>query len=298
MISFKQIKYALAVEQTLHFKKAADACAISQSALSTSLTELEKHLGFQVFERDNKKVLVTNLGRLFLEKAKTIKETMDDMSDLAKVNKSPLTYPMKIGFIPTISPYLLPRLLPKLKIDYPEFNLQLVEDQSEQLVDLVRSGEIDAAVIALPYPCDGLLTFQFWQEDFYWVTHEDDPKSGFREISSDDIEASELMLLRDGHCMKEHALSACRLLHNTNRISFNAISLNTLLELVGSKVGTTIIPHMALPQLKARGAPYRAVHINEPGPHRKIAFVTRPNFSDIRSIQELIETSRIVLDQA
>ena len=295
MISFKQIKYALAVEQTLHFKKASDACAISQSALSTALNELEKHLGFKIFERDNKKVLVTHLGNQFLTKAKKIKLDMDDLAQMSKTNKSPLSYPMKIGFIPTICPYLLPKLLPLLEREYPQFELRFIEEQSHTLIDMVRNGDIDTAIIALPYACDGLLTFEFWQEDFYWVTHSDDPKSQLQKISSDEIEANKLMLLRDGHCMKEHTLSACKLSSDRNRINFNSISLNTLIQMVASKIGTTIVPEMALTQLKAQNMPYRAVHIDEPGPHRKIAFVTRPNFVDLASIEALKKLCREAL---
>lgn len=151
MISLKQIRYALAVGQTLHFKKAAEACNVSQSALSTAISELEKQLGVAIFERNNKQVLVTKEGEVFLTKAQNIKRELDDLVHLSQLNKAPLSTDMSMGVIPTIGPYLLPKVLPEVRQAYPKFRLKIVEDQSHILVDLVRRGEIDVAVLALPY---------------------------------------------------------------------------------------------------------------------------------------------------
>jgi len=288
MISLKQLTYALAVEKTLHFKKASEACAVSQSALSTALTELEKQLGFQIFERDNKKVLVTPLGRQFLEKAQKIKLDVDDLYQMANANKEPLSYPMSIGVIPTIGPYLLPKVLPALNREYPDFELTLVEEQSHVLVDMVRKGEIDTAILALPFACEGLLTFKFWEEDFYWVTDSDDPLGRQLQISSAEIQQRKLMLLKDGHCLKDHALSVCQLTGGSSAINFNSTSLTTLIQMVAGKMGSTLVPQMALDQLVGIEAPIQAVHLNEPGPHRSIAFITRPNFADVTSVELLM----------
>ena len=141
MISIKQIRYALAVEKTLHFRKAADNCAVSQSALSTALNELEVQLGFQVFERDNKKVLVTPMGRIFLEKARSVSVQIDDILRLRQTDKAPLSTPLTIGMIPTIAPYLLPIVLPAVAARYPAAKLKIVEAQSKELVERVRDGE-------------------------------------------------------------------------------------------------------------------------------------------------------------
>ncbi len=288
MISLKQLSYALAVEKTLHFKKAAEASSVSQSALSTALTELEKQLGFQIFERDNKKVLITPLGQRFLEKAQNIILEVEELHQMANINKSPLAYPMTIGVIPTIGPYLLPKVLPALNRQYPNLELTLVEEQSHVLVDMVKKGEIDTAILALPFACDGLLTFEFWQEDFYWVTDIDDPLGQQTQINSDDMQRRKLMLLKDGHCLKEHALSACQLSHQSSSINFNATSLTTLIQMVAGKMGTTLIPEMALDQLANVDTPIQAVHLKEPGPHRRISFITRPNYVDVRSVESLI----------
>ncbi len=297
MISLKQLTYALAVEKTLHFKKASEASAVSQSALSTALTELEKQLGFQIFERDNKKVLVTPLGRQFLEKAQKIILDVDDLYQMANAHKAPLSYPMTIGVIPTIGPYLLPKVLPALSREYPQLELTIIEEQSHVLVDMVRTGEIDTAILALPFSCDGLLTFEFWQEDFYWVTDTDDPLGKQTQISSEEMQQRKLMLLKDGHCLKEHALSACQLSSQSSFINFNSTSLTTLIQMVAGKMGTTLIPEMALDQLSSVDAPIQAVHLKEPGPHRSISFITRPNYVDVRSVELLITLFKSALEQ-
>jgi len=289
MISLKQITYALAVEKTMHFKKAAEHCAVSQSALSTAITELEKHLGAQVFERDNKKVLVTPFGEAFLQKARNIKVQMDDLMQLARVQNERLTYPMSMGVIPTIGPYLLPKVLPAVREAYPDFQLQLVEDQSHVLVDKVRNGEIDTAILALPYEIEGLLSFEFWQEDFFWVAHKSDVASKRKQITGEELSETRLMLLKDGHCLKDHALAACKLQPANSTHSLSATSLTTLIQMVAGRMGTTLVPQMALDQLLFDGSELRAIHLNEPGPHRRLAFIVRPNFIGVEDIEELIK---------
>ncbi len=289
MISLKQITYILAVEKTLHFKKAAELCAVSQSALSTAITEMEKQLGFQVFERNNKKVLVTSVGAECLKKAHAIKIQMDDLYQLGQDLKAPLSYPMSLGVIPTIGPYLLPKVLPKVRHQYPDFQLRIVEDQSHNLVSKVKNGELDTAILALPFDIEGLLTFEFWQEDFYWITHKDDQLSQQKEITSTELKQSRLMLLKDGHCLKEHALAACKLPSNKTDTSLASTSLNLLVQMVAGHMGTTLIPAMALKQLISGNSELNAVHLNEPGPHRRIAFITRPNYAGVKNIELLMQ---------
>lgn len=287
MISLKQLNYALAVEKHLHFKRAAESCSVSQSALSTALNELEKQLGFQIFERDNKKVLVTPIGKKVLDKAQSIKLQLDDLYKLADAQRNELSYPMSIGIIPTIAPYLLPIVLPELTEQYPQLELKIFEEQSHVLVDKVRRGEIDTAILALPYTCDGLLSFEFWEEDFYWVTHSDEMLADRTEITADELEQSKLMLLQDGHCLKDQALAACKFPSDAQH-SVGATSLNTLIQLVAGKLGTTLVPEMALEQLIRHNALLSQVRLSEPGPHRRIAFVVRPNYTGVTNIELLM----------
>jgi len=247
VISLKQIHYALAVERHRHFRRAAEECNISQSALSTALSEMEKQLGFQIFERDNRKVLVTPLGQQVLERAQSIALQMEDLKKLADLQREPLSTPLCLGVIPTIGPYLLPRVLPALQDQYPNLQLDFLEDQSAEILDQLRRGALDAAIIALPYDCDGLLTFPFWQEDLWWIIHAEDENAGVQIATIDDLARAHLMLLKDGHCLTEHALAACKL-ENVSAHSFSATSLSTLIQLVAGKIGSTLVPEIALEQ--------------------------------------------------
>ncbi len=296
MISLKQIHYILALEKTLHFKKAADLCSVSQSALSTAITEMEKQLGFQIFERDNKKVLITSLGRQCLDKAHHIKIQMNDLYLLGQIQKKPLSYPMSLGIIPTIGPYLLPKTLPAVRHTYPDLKLRIVEAPSRPLIDMVKNGELDTAILALPYDTEKLLTFKFWQEDFYWISHKEDNHS-FTEITHDDIKYSNIMLLQEGHCLKDHILAACRLQASETDNSLASTSLHTLIQMVAGRMGTTLIPAMALDQLLIYNPELQAAHLKEPGPHRSIAFLTRPNYTGMHHIELLMQIFRQQLNK-
>jgi LysR family hydrogen peroxide-inducible transcriptional activator len=291
MISLKQIHYALAVERHLDFKRAAEECNISQSALSTALSEMEKQLGFQVFERDNRKVLVTPLGQQVLERARSIELQMDDLKKLADSQLEPLSTPLSLGVIPTIGPYLLPRVLPALQDQYPHLELDILEDQSAEVLDQLRRGALDAAIIALPYNCEGLLTFPFWQEDLLWIVHADDANAGLQSASVDALAQSHLMLLKDGHCLREHALSACKL-ENDSAHSFSATSLSTLIQLVAGKMGSTLVPEIALEQLVNGNDRLVKIPLEEPGPHRELAIAIRPNYPGTANVEALVQLFR------
>lgn len=278
MVSLKQLHYALAVEKSLHFKKAAEACHVSQSALSTAINELEKQLGIAIFERNNKQVLVTQRGQQILNKARQVRQEVDELVQLSHSGDSPLSRPMSLGVIPTIGPYLLPKVLPEVRKCYPDFKLKIVEEQSHVLVDMVRTGQLDVAVLALPYPVDGLLSFDFWEEDFYWIAHKDENSPQSQEITSEELELKKLMLLKDGHCLKDHALAACHFEKSPQDSDFDSASLHTLVQMVAGKIGTTLVPQMALDQLIHTESDLKALHLNEPGPHRKISLIIRPNY--------------------
>ncbi len=295
MLSIKQLSYALAVAKTLHFRKAAELCHVRQSTLSAGISELEKQLGIKIFERDNKKVLVTPIGQEVLDKAQNIMAQLDDMTHLDDSFGRPFCFPLSVGMIPTIAPYLLPKLLPLLKQHYPNAKIDIVEEQSHVLVEMVRQAEIDTAVLAIPYPCEGLLTLEFWQEDFYWVALKEDERARQEDVSSQQLQDTHLMLLKDGHCLKDHVLDACRLSEQSDSQEYRATSLNTLIQMVMSGLGTTFIPHMALEQLVSHYSELSAIHLNEPGPHRRIALVFRPNYADVETLEQLASISKQAL---
>jgi len=295
MISIKQLSYALAVAKTLHFKKAAEACHVSQSALSTALTELEKQLGIQIFERDNKKVLVTPIGEEVLKRASSIYLQVEELQHLAEAQSQPLSFPISVGIIPTIAPFLLPKILPKMAEQYPNAKLNVIEEQSRVLVEMVRGGEIDTAILALPYPCVGLLSFEFWQEDFYWVALKNTKHAKQKEITNNELNHQNLMLLKEGHCLKDHIVDACQISEQVANHGYGATSLNTLIQMVVGNLGTTLIPEMARDQLISQNGKLSAVHLNEPGPHRRIAFIIRPNYSRMASIEAFTDICKQAL---
>ncbi len=297
MITIKQIRYALAVEDELHFKRAAERCNISQSALSTAIAELETQLGFAVFERDNKKVLITALGERFLSKAREVYVAFSDLNGLSSAVKAPLSGPMSIGIIPTIAPYLLPLMLPAVSEQYPLLDLQIEEEQSQRLVEKVSRGDLDAGILALPYDCQGLLSFPFWDEDFLLAVPRGHELESAGEIGPEQLKLSRLLLLKDGHCLKDHALAACKIAKGQG-FSMGGTSLSTLIQLVAGGMGVTLIPEMAKSQLIEQQSGLRSIPLKEPGPHRQIAFVIRPNYPALDNIERLKQLLSTELAQA
>lgn len=294
MITLRQLEFALAVAKHRHFKRAAEECNISQSALSLGIAELEKQLDTQIFERNNKQVLITPIGEELLNRAGRIFLEINDLTALAQGHQTPLTYPLTIGIIPTIAPFLLPKVLPELNKSHPDFQLHIVEKQTERLIEQVRYGHIDTAIIALPYPIEGLHTFEFWQEDFFAILPKNDTKSGRKSISSSELSQNNLLLLGEGHCLTDQALSVCSLNKNELDSSFFDASLNTLIQMSLAGMGTTLVPQMALYQLKQVNKDISCVAISEPSPHRRLAFISRLNYArvnDIRLLSDIFKTA-------
>ncbi len=288
MITLRQLEFALAVAKHRHFKRAAEECNISQSALSLGIAELEKQLDTQIFERNNKQVLITPIGEELLERAQRIFSEISDLTTRAHSHQIPLAYPMTIGIIPTIAPYLLPKVLPTLKDSHPHFELSVVEKQTERLIDQVRYGHIDTAIIALPYPLEGLHAFEFWAEDFFAILPENDAHIELGKINSDDLSKTNLLLLGEGHCLTDQVLSVCSLSKSEIKSSFSDASLNTLIQMSLAGMGTTLVPKMALDQISATNQ-VRAVPLAEAGPHRRLAFITRLNYARVNDVRLLSE---------
>ena len=288
MISLKQINYALRIGKTLHFKKAADECFISASTLSNAISELEKQLGFKIFERDNRRVIVTKQGEAFLEKAAAISLEVEDIKKISQLYAEPLSHKISIGMIPTISPFLIPTVLPRLNKDYPELELQLVEAKSHELVNQIQNGEIDMGILALPYPIKELRVLKFWAEDFFWICRADDERSKTHKITAKELDLSELILLEEGNCLTDHVLSACNVSYN-HQHSFRVSNLSTLIQLVKGGMGTTLIPAMATAELVDNDLALRKVCLGENSPHREIALVVRETFVAMHEVELLAD---------
>lgn len=287
MITLRQLEFALAVAKYKHFKRAAEECNISQSALSLGIAELEKQLDTQVFERNNKQVLITPIGEEILERAKRIFSEVNDLITRAQTHQMPLAYPMTIGIIPTIAPFLLPKVLPSLREQFPNVQLSIVEEQTERLIEKVRYGTIDTAIIALPYNIDGLLAFEFWQENFLAIFSANDSHANQSSINADDLLDSNLMLLGEGHCLTDHALSVCHLDKQKVKNSFSEANLTTLVQMALSGMGTTLVPQMAETQIRQQNPNIITIPLAEAGPHRRLAFITRLNYARVDDVNLL-----------
>ena len=286
MITLKQIHYALTIEKELHFKKAADACYVSPSTLSNAISEMEAQLGIQIFERTSKKVIVTSLGKEILRKARTIKMEIGDINQLSEDQKNPLSMPITLGIIPTVGPYFIPLVLPSLKKKFPKLKLKIIEAQSSVLVSKVNNGEIDMAILAMPYKLDGLLSFKFWEENFYYISYKGKQKIDKDKIRAKEIDQSDLMLLNDDHCLKNHALAACKI-DSDKQYSIEASSLTTLTQLVAGNMGSTLVPHMAIKQLVNSNSSISKALLDEPGPHRELVIIIRPSYSGLKNVKLL-----------
>lgn len=289
MVTLRQLEFALAVGKHLHFKQAASACNISQSALSLGILELEKQLGTPIFERNNKQVLITSIGEKILSRAGEILEMAHSLEQMAKAQGTPLSHPMSLGIIPTIAPFLLPKLLPALKRDYPQFYLTLSEKKSAVLLDEVRQGVLDSAIIALPFDTQGLHTFEFGKEAFYAI-FASKPKGQSIDIAS--LLEHNLMLLGEGHCLTDQVRAACKLSQGALEAGVSDASLSTLIQMTRAGYGTTLVPKMALGSLEG----VEALPLKDKGAHRTLAFVTRLNYARVDDIGHLCRICQRVLD--
>ncbi|MDO4896918.1 MAG: hydrogen peroxide-inducible genes activator [Moraxella sp.] len=293
MITLRQLEFALAVAKHKHFKRAAEECNISQSALSLGIAELEKQLDTQIFERNNKQVLITPIGEELLERAQRVFSEINDLTTRAHSHQTPLAYPMTIGIIPTIAPYLLPKVLADLTGAYPDFELSVVEKRTARLIEQVRYGHIDTAIIALPYQVDGLHTFEFWQEDFFAIFPQGDEHSQLEHISSRELSKMHLLLLGEGHCLTDHVLSVCQMNKAQIKTGFSDASLNTIIQMAVAGMGVTLVPKMALDQIGC--GQVKAIPLKEKGPHRRLAFITRLNYARVNDVKILSEIFRQAL---
>ncbi len=285
--TIRQLQYLLAVVELRHFGHAAERCFVTQSTLSSGIQELEQALGAQLIERTKRKVLPTPLGLEIAEKARGILETSSDIISLAHKDKNSLSGEVRLGAIPTIAPYLLPKVLPPLRQAFPELALLLIEDQSARLLQRLESGEIDCAILALPYPVGKLESQMIGAEPFWVALPGDDPLTEQSQIKSSELPMERLLLLEEGHCMRDHAISACHRESSSATTPFQGTSLYTLIEMVSGGQGITLVPEMALDSALLSQTAIELRPLDEPGPHREIALVWRAT-SHLKSDLELL----------
>lgn len=242
----KQLRYFVALDQIGHFGKAAEACFVSQPAFSVAIRELESTLNIQLVDRTNKSVTMTSLGRDIAVQARQVLRDLEELVDIAQGNQQPLTGQLKLGVIPTIAPFLLPRLLPALRKAYPDLKLYLKEDLTERVYSRLMDGELDIILIALPYELRNVTEMSLFKDRFYLAHQAKTTLVDPAHYQVSELPQDSILLLEDGHCMRDHALTACSI-KNADKVSnITATSLLTLVQMVDADLGVTYLPEMAI----------------------------------------------------
>jgi LysR family hydrogen peroxide-inducible transcriptional activator len=244
--TLKQLKYLCAVAEQLHFGRAARACYVSQSSLSAAIAELEAHLGVVLLERNSKRVLLTEVGAAVVARSHQILNAVDDLAALCEQSAPPLSGRMRLGVIPTIAPFLLPRLLNRLRMEHPQFQLFIREDLSHHLVDALHQGDLDLLLLAIPFAAEGVQSMHLFYDEFVLAYPAGHPLGKARSLHTRSLAGQDLLLLEEGHCLRGHALAACHLSSASLSVPYQATSLNTLVQMVANGIGITLLPGMAL----------------------------------------------------
>ena len=244
--TMKQLQYLVALADTQHFGRAAQRCFITQSTLSAGIRDLESVLGTAVAERSNRHVLMTNAGLQIADRAKAVLREAEELMEVARADRSPMAGEMRLGVIPTISPFVLPRVFPVLRDRFPELTIYLREEQTAPLLARLEDGELDVALIALPYDTEDLCTEVIMEDEFVFACNRSHALAGANEVSLEALAGEQLMLLEEGHCLRGHTLDVCGMGDKRARAQFEASSLHTLVQMVAEGIGVTLIPRLAV----------------------------------------------------
>ncbi len=292
--TLKQLRYLVALHRTNHFGRAAESSHVTQSTLSAGLQELENLLGAQLVERTKRSVMFTALGEAVVDRALGILNDVDDLTDMASAAKDPLKGIVRLGIIPTIAPYLLPRVMPAIQEHLPDLELHLREDKSGDLCDLMRSGELDLVLYALPYACGDAAEMPLFYDGF--VAAYPGGTAPGKEITTAQLDDSNLLLLEEGHCLRDHALDACQLVGNQARRELSGTSLPTILQMVAAGHGTTLLPQMAVDAGLTTNVDVDIVEFKDINPTRTIGLIwrkTNPRADTFKALGEVMKKAWI-----
>lgn len=271
--SLRQLSYLVTLSETLHFTEAARRSFVTQSTLSGGIMELERLLGGVLVERDRQNVRLTPLGEQVVARARVLLADAQDLMRLSREMSEPLTGDLHLGVIPTIAPFILAQLLDEVHKQLPKIQLHLHEAQSEKIVEKLEHGNLDMVVLALPFDTRGLKVAEVAKESLFLVCNKSDIASQAKSL--DDLDLSRLMLLEEGHCLRDHTLSACPIGERKNDHRLKASSLPTLVEMVSADLGFTLLPEIAIHTNMIKANPELMVKQIEAAPSRILALVTR-----------------------
>ena len=271
-LTLKHLRYFDALARHKHFGRAAGSCAITQPALSLQIKELEALVGAPLVERATREIRLTELGADFITRARRILLSVDELDELARAAQGPLAGRLRLGVIPTVAPYLLPAVMTSFAERFPELDVELRETVTQSLIQDLLEARLDLAIVALPISEPALREFALFDEDFVLVRP---PQDGGKPVPGPQmLQAMRLLLLEEGHCFRDQALSFCKSVEAQPRQMMEGSSLSTLVQMVGAGIGVTLIPEMAL-ALETRSADVAVARFPKPGPSRTIGMVWR-----------------------
>ncbi len=294
--TLRQLHYLVAVVDSCHFGQAARSCAVTQSTLSAGIQELEELLGAPLLERTRRKVVPTPLGREIAARARELLKDAEDLVDAARAAKEPMTGPLRLGVIPTIGPFLLPSAMRRLRKAFPQLQLVLREEQTAPLVEKLQAGQIDAALLALPYPLHDIEVMELG-EDPFWAVYPPGHRVPERPVPPSDMELHNLLLLEDGHCLRDQALAACHLEGARRNESIQGTSLHTLVQMVANGLGVTLLPQMALDAGILRGLDLEARPLAGKSSSRQIGLAWRRTSARKETFRRLGATLKAELEK-
>jgi len=292
-MTLTELRYIVAVARERHFGRAADSCFVSQPTLSVAVKKLEDELGVPLFERGSGDVTVTPAGQRIIEQAQRVLEQAALVKELAKQGKDPLSGPLRVGVIFTIGPYLLPALVPMLRKKAPRMPLLLQENYTHRLIELLRQGDIDVAILAEPFDQQGLAVIPVYDEPFVVTVPKGHAWSTRRSVSSRELKDENMLLLGTGHCLRDQVLEACPELNRFSSTSegmqraFEGSSLETIRHMVASGTGMTVLPITAVPKQASRDRLLAYVPFTKPAPERRVVLAYRKSFPRPEAIDML-----------
>jgi LysR family transcriptional regulator, hydrogen peroxide-inducible genes activator len=291
-LTLKQLRYVEALAGNRHFGRAAEACAITQPALSMQIKQLEATLGAPLFERSARQVHLTNLGKEFVLRATEILRSVDALGDLARASRDRLVGPLRIGVIPTVAPYLLPTIIGNLMRLHDGLDIHVRETLTPKLIRDLADGRLDAAIVALPVSEPSLTEVALFAEDFVLVRPRED--EGKPAPDRETLREMRLLLLEEGHCFRDQALAFCNMHSVLTRELLDGSSLSTLVQMVGAGIGVTLIPEMAV-AMETRSASVSLARFEAPRPSRTIGMIWRKTSP---LVKQLLQISEVVRDSA
>jgi LysR family transcriptional regulator, hydrogen peroxide-inducible genes activator len=272
--TIKQLQYLVALRRHGHFGRAADACFVTQSTLSAGLRELETLLGITLVERTRRVVRFTALGEKIADKAVKVLRETEELAEMARAQGRPLHGELRMGVIPTIAPFLLPTMLPRLREQWPELKLYLREETSSAACDALHRGQLDCVLLALPFACGDVDSVPLFDDPLF-IAYPRGEAPGTASVEAADIDERRLLLLEDGHCLKDHALSACNRPDLRAHAEMMGTSLHTLVQMVDNGLGVTFVPEMAIEAGILSGTGVDARPLRSEHPYRSIALIWR-----------------------